>query len=316
MDENSEKTQLYEKLNETPIVASLKSQLKQTLINKLRNRVSLSSKRTIDEKCNLLYNIILEYLIACGFQNSASIFFSESSMYQISKKDIYNAVSIPKSPITTAENLLSIQNYPSIMTQTTNEDVDAKLQEIDSMFRLKRSEDRQKSIENHLMNGISDIEKEIEDRFNEEMKKRLSMFRASELAAYVTSETASNNQNLNILRREMEQNLKEKTTELKIKHLRNTESIRVKQRELELEIGKWAEKNVENVIAEHQSQEAIEISKKCEYKIKKLEAKAHVLEQKIEQDLRNIEDEKLEHRKTKRQIEKLELSLKVLEGMM
>ena len=61
------------------------------------------------------------------------------------------------------------------------------------------------------------------------------------------------------------------------------------------------------------SAEARRILDESEEKAKKIKAKMMVISKKLESDLRKLEDEQLEHRKTKREIEKLKLSIQLLE---
>lgn len=316
MNDLEERKALFNEISNTNIIGSLKSQFKRALADRLLNNKAPELPRPISEESEIANNIILEFLFAAGFHNTASVFFSESKMHQMPRESILESVDVGNGPGTIAELLVHPQSLPSISTQTEFEDLGSKLNAIDEQVRKKRQMDRALSCEETLHRGIDEIDKDIENRFNTELKRRLDIFRASELATYSSTETARNNAQLEMIKKELEADLRQKTNEMRRSFDKSASGLRTKQRELETEIGKWAERNVENVKLDAKTAEVRKILAETEEKAKQIKAKTMTLAKKMEKDLCRLEDEQLEHRKTKREVEKLRMSIAMLEQNM
>jgi hypothetical protein len=107
----------------------------------------------------------------------------------------------------------------------------------------------------------------------------------------------------------MEAEFRQKTAELRAQFQRDSDCVRVKQHELEREIGKWAEHAVQGVATEAQVAQAEQIKDAAARKETKIRAKVLVLQKKVETGTRKLEDLRLEHNRAKREIEKLQLAI-------
>jgi hypothetical protein len=107
----------------------------------------------------------------------------------------------------------------------------------------------------------------------------------------------------------MEAEFRQRAAELRVQFQRDADILRLKQRELEREIGKWADTQVRVVASEAQMFEAQRVRDETERKAAKIRAKAVVLEQKVEKERRKLEDIRLEHNKAKHEIERLQLAI-------
>ena len=313
MTESEEREKLYNEISKTNIIPSLKAQLKLSIKDKLRNKLKKTIPRNVSYDTEVANNIILEFLLACGFSSTASIFFAESSMHQITREEILNAIQVKDGTGTIAEMLVNENSNPSISTQTDLQDLDMKLAQIEDEIQRRRRNENAFSAEEMMRKGMEEIDREYEDRFNREFQHKMDVFRATELANILASDQRKNEAELDRLKKELEAELRQKTNAERVKFDRAADGLRAKQRELEAEIGKWAEQNVMNSKAAVMSLEARNALKDGEEKEKQIKAKMMVISKKLERDLCKLEDEQLAHRKTKREIEKLKLSIRLLE---
>lgn len=311
--ESDERSQLLKEISKTGIIPSIKAQMKMAVYNKLLNRKNENIVRKQTKDTEIINNIILEFLFKSGLHSTASVFFSESCMHQLPREAVIEEIKIPNSPGTIIELLVTPVSQPSIETQTEYEDINTKLIAVDEDLRRKRKLGRALSSEDMLRKGMDEIEKEIERQFNSEVQRKMEMFRASELADLRSLEEARFTSKMDMMKKEFEADLRTKTNELRIRFDRSADVLRAKQRELELEISKWAEKNIRNVNIDSTTIEVKRIMAEADEKAKQIKAKNLVLSRKLEKDLCKLEDEQLEHRKTKREVEKLRLAIAMLE---
>ncbi|OHS98847.1 hypothetical protein TRFO_01930 [Tritrichomonas foetus] len=309
MEETDEREALLDEISHTNLIPSLKSQIKKTVRDILKNHAQIEPKRPVTETSELANNIILEFLFSNGFHNTASVFYTESNVHQMARPQILEGLQINDNPGLIAELLLTKISHPSVSIQTESMDLNSKLQAIDREIKRKKEEGRIISSEEMLRRGIEDLDREYEERFNKELAHRLDVFRASELATSASQDAARRSAELQRIHQEMESELKQKTADLRAKFQRDADILRIRQRELEREIGKWAEQNVQKVATEAEISEAHKIKADAEKKAQKIEAKAMLLERKLEKDRRKLEDIQLEHNKAKREVEKLKMAL-------
>ena len=311
MENFEERDELYQEIMESNLIPSLKKQIKMIIQDKLISKKIVQKKLNKTENSELIDNIILEFLLYCGFHNTASIFFTESSMHQLPRSELTKKLNISNEPIPIFNLLLKNSNKSSISTQTDIDNLERKLEAIDSEIRQKKILERTLSAEEQLIRGIEEIDYEFELKFNSELQKRLEIWRSNELSDFISEFNNKSDNQLNLMRKELEYELKEKINELKLNFLKSGEHLRSKQREMEIEIGKWAEHNINNISKIQFSHENQEILKKTDEKLKKIEAKSLILNKKYEEDLQKLEDKKLEHKKVKRRIETLKLSISI-----
>ena len=311
MSEIDEREALLNEISHTNLIPSLKSQLKINVRGILKNKISLNQNRPVSESSELANNIILEYLFANGFHSAASVFFTESNVHQMSRSEVLEGLHINDRPGLVAELLLTQPSNPSVSIQTEDMDLNSKLEAIDRAVKRKKNEGRAVSSEEMLRRGIEDIEREYEERYNNELSRRLDLFRAGELANSAAIDARQHSVELQRIHHEMEADLKQKVADLRAKFQRDSDILRVKQRELEREIGKWAEQNIAKIASESDVAKANAIKKDTENKSKKIGAKAMILEKKLEKDLRKLEDLQLEHNKAKREVEKLQMAIEL-----
>jgi hypothetical protein len=220
---------------------------------------------------------------------------------------------VPDSPGLIVELLLTHPSYPSISTQTEAEDLSAKLEAVDTDMRRKRQIDRRVASEDLLKHGIEQIERDFEARFSRELANRMNIWRNSDLLRMQSDDTTRHSAELDRIRREMEADLKRRTSELRTQFQRDSDVVRVKQRELEREIGKWAERTVKKVATDSDIAEIERIKRDTENKAQKIRAKSMVLAKKVEKERRRLEDMRLEHNRAKREIEKLRMAINLYE---
>ncbi|KAK8887949.1 hypothetical protein M9Y10_039008 [Tritrichomonas musculus] len=309
MSEIDDREALFNEVSKTNLIPSLKSQIKIAVRDLLKNNGKVQPKRPVTEDSELANNIILEYLFANGFHNTASVFFTESNVHQMPRSQLIEGLQIDDSPGLIAELLLTNISHPSVSTQTESMDLNAKLDAIDREVRRKKEEGRILSSEEMLRRGMEDINREFDDRFNKELSNQLEIFRSSELANYAVIDAQKRSAELQKIHKEMEVELKQKVMDLRTKFQRDADILRVRQRELEREISKWAEQNVQKIATEAEVSEAETIKADTEAKAQKIEAKAMILEKKLEKDRRTLEDLQLEHNRAKREVEKLKLAI-------
>lgn len=309
MSEIDDREALFNEVSKTNLIPSLKSQIKIAVRDLLKNHGKVQPKRPVTEDSELANNIILEYLFANGFHNTASVFFTESNVHQMPRSQLIEGLQIDDSPGLIAELLLTNISHPSVSTQTESMDLNAKLDAIDREVRRKKEEGRILSSEEMLRRGMEDINREFDDRFNKELSNQLEIFRSSELANYAVIDAQKRSAELQKIHKEMEVELKQKVMDLRTKFQRDADILRVRQRELEREISKWAEQNVQKIATEAEVSEAETIKADTEAKAQKIEAKAMILEKKLEKDRRTLEDLQLEHNRAKREVEKLKLAI-------
>ena len=246
MNENDEREKLFNQISNTNIIPSLKAQLKLAIKDKLRMKLKKPFPRSVSQETEIANNIIMEFLFACGFHSTASIFFAESSMHQLTREDILEYIQVNDNPGTIAELLIAEDSKPSITTQTDFQDLSSKLAAIDEEIRKRKRDANAFSAEEMMRKGMDEIDHEFEERFNKEFQHKMDVFRATELANILSSEQHKNQMELDRLRKELEAELRQKTNAERIKFDRTADGLRAKQRELEAEIGKWAEQNVLN----------------------------------------------------------------------
>jgi hypothetical protein len=254
-------------------------------------------------------NVILEFLYASGFHSSASVFYVESEMHQIPRNVLIDGLQVPDSPGLLAELLLTQPSHPSISTQTEDIDLSTKLEAVDREMKRRRQLSRYQSTEDVLQRGIEQIEREFEDRFQKEFNHRLDLFRAGDLSLAYAEETRRHTSELDRVQREMEAEYRQKTANLRLQFQRDSDVVRVKQRELEREISKWAEYTTQTIATEAQVAQAQRIKEEAARKEAKIKAKALILHDKLETSQRKLEDLKLEHNRAKREIEKLQMAI-------
>ncbi|EAY05565.1 hypothetical protein TVAG_300460 [Trichomonas vaginalis G3] len=313
MNETDERIELLEEIRKTNIIPSLKTQLKMALCDKLRNHNKTEIIRSQSRQSEIIDNIVLEYLYKCGFHSTASIFFAESNMHQLPREQILSTMQVVDTQQTIMEMLVSDESHPSILTQTDYQDLDSKLNSVEEELRRKRKSERTLSSEDMLRRGIDAIDNEYELRFQKELANRMDMWRASELSKALSSDKIYQDSELERIQKELEVNLRQKTNEERNKFDKTSEALHAKQRELEAEIQKWAEQNIIRARENTMTTEARAILQDCEQKSDKIQAKIEVLQRKCEKDLRKLEDAQLEHRKSKREVEKLKLSIQLLD---
>lgn len=313
MNEEDERENLLNEIKKTNIIPSLKAQLKMAIKDKLQSKLKKTIPRSISQESEIANNIILEFLFSCGFHSTASIFFAESSMHQLTREEILENVQVNDGPGTIAELLIAEDSKPSISVQTEFQDLSTKLAAVDDQIEKKKRDDAAFSAEEMMRKGMDEIDREYELRFNNELQHRLDVFRATELANTLASDRNRNQMELDRLKKELEADLRRKTNDERIKFDRTADGLRAKQRELEVEIGKWAEQNVINAKAGTLSLEVRQILKDADEKGQKIKSKMMIISKKLESDICKLEDEQLEHRKTKREVEKLKLSIQLIE---
>jgi hypothetical protein len=98
----------------------------------------------------------------------------------------------------------------------------------------------------------------------------------------------------------MEAEFRQKTTDLRLQFQRDSDVVRVKQREPEREISKWADRTTQTIATEAQIAQADQIKAEAARKEAKIKAKEMVLRR------RKLEDLRLEHNRANREIEKLQ----------
>lgn len=309
MSNIDDKETLLDEITQSNLIPSLKSQIKISVRNILKNPSKSIPKRPISKESELANNIILEYLFSNGFHNTASVFFTESNVHQMPRSQMLEELNIHERPGLVAELLLTNESHPSVSTQTESLDLNSKLDQIDREIKRKKQEGRIVSSEEMLRRGIEDIDREFEERYNKELAHRLDVFRASELANSASLDAQKRKAEIQKIHKEMETDLKQKIVELRTQFQRDADLLRVKQRELEREIGKWADKNIKKVATEAETSEAEKIKNDTEKKLQKIEAKSMVIEKKLESEMRKLEDLQLEHNRAKREVEKLKLAL-------
>jgi hypothetical protein len=309
MSEIDERSEFLAEISRTNLIPSLKAQLRMAVCERLRSRGGDPPTPPVSEQSEFAKNIILEFLYASGFHSTASVFYTESHMHQMPRDTLIEGLQVSNSPGLLAELLITHTSHPSISTQTENIDLSAKLEAVEQEMKRKRQVARYQSTEEILRHGIEQLEHEFEDRFQTQLNQQLDLFRAGDLSMYQSEERRRINAELDRLKREMEAEFRQKATELRVQFQRDADVLRVKQRELEREIGKWADHQVRNIASEAQISEAQRIREETERKAAKIEAKAIVLEQILEKHRRKLEDVRLEHNKAKREIERLQLAI-------
>lgn len=310
---SDERVELLEEIRKTNIIPSLKTQLKMALCDKLRSSNKTEIKRSQSRETEIIDNIVLEFLYKCGFHNTASIFFAESNMHQLPREHISSTLQIVESDKPILEILVADESHPSILTQTEFQDLDSKLSSVEDELRKKRKTEIALSSEDILRSGIDAIEHEFEMRFQKELANKIDIFRATELSKALASDKMYQESELERIQKELDVELRQKTNQERAKFDKTAEALHAKQRELEFEIQKWAEQNILRARENTMTTEARAILKDCDEKSKKIEAKIEVLKRKCEKDLRKLEDAQLEHRKSKREVEKLKLSIELLD---
>ena len=308
-----QREELFDDISRTNLIPSLKAQLRMAVCDSLKKNPLVKPRRPVTEESECAKNIILEVLFACGFHSTASVFYTESEMHQLPRDELIEKLQVSKSPGLLAELLLTNQSHPSISTQTENCDLNAKLEAVEMEMRRKRMLGRMQSSEDMLRRGIEQIEHEFEEKYHKELSKRMDLFRAGELLRLQAEDTRKHEAELARMKSEMEAEFRQKTADLRTQYQRDSDAVRVKQRELEREIGKWAERNVKYVATDAQISEASQIKADCEKKQTKIRAKALVLTRKVEKERRKLEDLKLAHNRAKREIEKLQLAINMYE---
>lgn len=305
---------LLKNISNTNLIPSLKSQIKMAIRDRLKNQRPIKQSQPANPKSELANNIILEFLFSNGFHNTASVFYTESNAHQMPRSEILEGLQIKDRPGLIAELLITNVSHPSISTQTENMDLNAKLDAIDREIKRKKEEGRIISSEEMLRRGIEDLDHEFEERYNKEFQSRLDLFRATDLANSASMDAQRHSSELQRIQKEMEADLKLKTSELRTKFQRDADLLRVKRRELEREIGKWADQNVKLISTEAQSSEANAIKADTETKAQKIEAKMLILQKKEERERRKLEDLQLEHNRAKREVEKLKLAISMYQS--
>lgn len=313
MGDIEEREALLDEISQTSLIPSLKAQLKMAVRDKIAGRYVTKKTRNISQESEVIDNIILEFLFAQGFNNTASVFFSESELHPQNRENLLQYLQINDTPGLISELLLDFPSHPSISTQTEANDLSSKLEEVELQIRRRKQEGRYISSEEMLRRGIEDIDREFEEKYNNELKSRIDMLRASEISKVQAEDITRNNIRLEQMRQEMEADLRQKTAELRTQYQRDSDILRVKQRELEREISKWAEQNVQNVVVESHASEIDQIKASTEDKSKKLEAKIFMLQRKLEKERRKLEDVRLEHNKSKRELEKIRIAISIYE---
>jgi hypothetical protein len=310
MSDIDDRTDLLSEISQTNLIPSLKAQLRMAVCEKLRScRPADRPKPPVSEESEYAKNVILEFLYASGFHSTASVFYAESEMHQIPRNLLIDRLQVSDSPGLLAELLLTHPSHPSISTQTEEVDLSAKLAAVEQEMKRRRQMARYQSTEDILRRGIEQIEREYEERFQKELSHRVEIFRAGDLSIAYAEESRRHSAELDRIQREMEAEFRQKTVEMRVQFQRESDVVRVKQRELEREIGKWADHTVQNVATEAQVVQAQQIKEEAERKEVKIKAKALALRTKVEADRRKLEDLELEHRRAKREIEKLRLAI-------
>jgi chromosome segregation ATPase len=141
----------------------------------------------------------------------------------------------------------------------------------------------------------------------------MDIFRAGDLSITQAEDTRRRTAEMDRMRRDMELDFNQKAAELRAEYQRDSDIFRTRQRELEREIGKWADLAVKHVSVDGEAAEARRIKEDAERKAAKIRAKSAVLNQKCEVARRKLEDLQLEHNRAKREIEKLRLSISLYE---
>ena len=311
MGDYQQREELLKEISQTGLIPSLKAQMRHSVKERLLSKVPIPKKRSKTEQSELTDNIILEYLFSSGFTSTASVFYSEASINQISRETILNQLNIKDTPGLVAELLLDFPSTPSISTQTENFDLNSRLAAVENEFRLKRSEGRLISSEEMLRRGIEDIEREYEDKFQSELSKRMSLFRSSELMQAATREARNTEMKIQQHKIQLESDLNQRIANLRSQFEKDSEVLKSKQRELEREIGAWAERNISSLKEDSTSSKIRKIKEETTEKAKLLEQKTQVLLNKLEKDRRKLEDIQLEHNKAKREVEKLRSSISI-----
>jgi hypothetical protein len=275
----------------------------------LQSKTPSTPVRPVSEESEYAKNVIFEFLYASGFHSSASVFYAESEMHQIPRTELIEQLKVDNSPGLLAELLLSRESHPSISTQTENVDLFSRLEAVEQEVKRKKQMARYESTEDILRRGIEKLELEFEERFNRELGHRLDIFRASDLSMIQSEETRRHNAEIIRMRRDMELELGQKSAELRAQFQRDSDIFRSKQRELEREIGKWADVAIKHVSIDGEAIAANQIKEEAERKAAKIKGKALALNQKCERGRRKLEDLRLEHNRAKREIEKLRMAI-------
>jgi hypothetical protein len=248
MSDTDDRSELWAEISQTNLIPSLKAQLRMAVCERLRScRPSPKPKPPVSEESEYAKNVILEFLYASGFHSSASVFYVESEMHQVPRTLLIEGLQVSDSPGLLAELLLTQPSHPSISTQTEDIDLSTKLEAVEQEVKRRRVIARYKSSEDILQRGIEQIEREYEDRFQKELSHQLEIFRAGDLSMAYAEETRRHTAELERLEREMEAEFRQKTADLRLQFQRDSDVVRVKQRELEREISKWAEHTVQNI---------------------------------------------------------------------
>jgi hypothetical protein len=309
MTDGDERMEFLTEVSRTNLIPSLKAQLRMAVCERLLSHGADPPRPAVSEQSECAKNIILEFLYASGFHSTASVFYTESDMRQIPRSELVDGLQVPHSPGLLAELLITHSSHPSISTQTENIDLSARLEAVEQEMKRKRQIGRYRSTEDVLRCGIEELEREFEGRFQTQLNQQLDLFRSGDLVTYQADEGRRTGAELERLRHEMEADFRQRAAELRVQFQRDSDILRLKQHELEREIGKWADTQVRAVASEAQMSEAQRVKDETERKAAKIREKAVVLERKVEKERRKLEDIRLEHNKAKHEIERLQLAI-------
>ncbi|KAH0792937.1 hypothetical protein GPJ56_003201 [Histomonas meleagridis] len=229
----------------------------------------------------------------------------------MSRKEMIKSLQIDDQPGLISELLLDYKSRSNASIQKESDDISSKLEAVELQIRKKRQFTRMQSSEDQLRRGLETIDRDYEIKFQKELNSRLEIFRSTELSQVKSDTLRRHETELEKIRVELESDLKKKTADLYVQFEKDSEVLRMKQREIEREICKWSDRKIEEIANEADCAEAAAIRADTEKKLKMIKERTMQIQRKVEERMRELEDIRLANNKAKRESEKLKLAIEI-----